>query len=481
MKELSNNLQENIITLLIYSDDNCTLLRNLIPQDLYEGIYYEIARRTYKFIDEYKKAPRDHIFDLFTDILDGKDLSRKELYENVFANIVEFKEHVNIDYTVKSIKNFVSEQNLKQAILKITDLLETQDDEKLDKIKSVFNAASKDQINIFDAGTRLTDLSRALRFLDTDKEKFYTGIKELDTKDLTPARKELYLFIGLAGSGKTQFMINLARQSLVRGHRVLHISCEMSEERMAERYYSNLFGITKRYESYKLSRFENDTVGNLANISTHEYLPKTFFTQDGIRKHLTGKVLDSSYDLHNLYIKEFPTGSLTINGLRAFLDTLESSGFIPDLLLVDYADIMKLPGDQNYRIALGQIYKELRGIAVERNIAVVTVSQSNRAGKKAKKIAEDNVAEDWSKVATTDTIITYNQTDAEASLGLARLYVSNTRVGEQDRFVVLVTQAYRIGQFCLDSAMLPHTYDSHLEALLGKSIDEDASEKTPTE
>jgi len=83
MKELSNNLQENIITLLIYNDDNCTLLKNLIPQDLYEGVYYEISRRVYKFIDEYKKAPRDHVFDLFTDILDGKDQSRKELYEKL--------------------------------------------------------------------------------------------------------------------------------------------------------------------------------------------------------------------------------------------------------------------------------------------------------------------------------------------------------------------------------------------------------------
>lgn len=457
MKELSNNLQENIITLLIYNDEHCTLLKNLIPQSLYEGIYYEIARRVYKFIDEYKKAPKDHVFDLFTDILDGNDLSRKELYENVFQNIVEFKDHVNVDYTIKSIKSFIGEQNLKQAVLKITDLIETKDDDKLDKIKTIFNAASKDQINLFDPGIRLTDLDKSLQFLNESNEKFYTGIKELDCKDLTPARKQLFLFIGLSGSGKTQMLINLARQSLIRGHKILHISCEMSEDRMAERYYSNLFGITKRYEPYKISQFETDATGNLNNVYTQEYLPKTFFTQDGIRQTLKDKILDSSYNLSNLYIKEFPTGTLTINGLRAFLDTLESSGFLPDLLLVDYADIMKLPSDQNYRIALGQIYKELRGIAVERNVAVVTVSQSNRAGKKAKKIAEDNVAEDWSKVATTDTIITYNQTDAEAALGLARLYVAKAR-NDSGKATILISQNYAMNQFVRDSQLMTNDY-----------------------
>ena len=462
MTELSNNLQENVITLLIHNDEHCLLLRNIIPQTLYEGVYYEITRRVYKFIDTYKKAPKDHVLDLFTDILDGKDIARKELYENVFDHITEFKDTINIEYTLKSIKNFISEQNLKQAVLNITDLLSGNDDEKLDKIKSLFNEAARDQINLFDPGTQLTDLSRSLLFLNEDRDKFYTGIAELDSKDLTPARKELYLFIGLAKAGKTQWLINLTRQSLVRGKKVLHISCEMSETRMAERYFSNLFGITKRYEPYKITKFESTDNGELTNIITNEYMPKHFFGQEDIKKLIINKVIDSSYDLNNLYIKEFPTGSLTINGIKAFLDMLEGDGFIPDLLLIDYVDIMKLPSDGNYRIALGQLYKELRGIAVERNIAVVTVSQSNRDGMKAKKITEGNVAEDWSKIATADTIITYNQTDAEAELNLARLYVASAR-NDVGKMTILISQAYSMNQFVRASHPMTKDYWKYLD------------------
>jgi replicative DNA helicase len=157
--------------------------------------------------------------------------------------------------------------------------------------------------------------------------------------------------------------------------------------------------------------------------------------------------------MKNLVIKEFPTGSLTVNGLKAYLDMLENSGFVPDLLIVDYVDLMKLPSDDNYRIALGQIFKDTRGIAVESNMAVVTVSQSNRDGAKGKKVTGANVAEDWSKIGTADTIITYSQTDEERNMNLARIYVANAR-NDQDKITILISQNYAMNQFCKDSYLM---------------------------
>ena len=153
------------------------------------------------------------------------------------------------------------------------------------------------------------------------------------------------------------------------------------------------------------------------------------------------------------YIREFPTGSLTINDLRAYLDTLEQvEHVVPDLLIVDYADLMKIDG-ANLRIDTGIIYRELRGIAMERGCALVTASQSNRSSADAKWVREGDIAEDWSKVMTADTILTYSQTVDERKLGLGRIFVAAVR-DENDKWACLITQNYQMGQFCLDSIRL---------------------------
>jgi hypothetical protein len=131
-------------------------------------------------------------------------------------------------------------------------------------------------------------------------------------------------------------------------------------------------------------------------------------------------------------------------------------GFIPDVLLVDYADLMKVDS-VNYRQDLGRVYKELRGIAVERNIGVVTASQANRSGIRAKTVRDYHIGEDISKIATCDAHITYSQTGQERGLGLARLFVANGR-NDEDQFTVLISQAYTLGQFCLDSVRMTSNY-----------------------
>jgi hypothetical protein len=108
------------------------------------------------------------------------------------------------------------------------------------------------------------------------------------------------------------------------------------------------------------------------------------------------------------------------------------------------------------------VYKELRGIAVERNIAVGIVSQSNRAGSKVKKLTEANIGEDFSKIQTTDTAFFYNQTDQELKLGLARIEVAKTR-NEAGHFEVLISQNYNTGQFCLDSSMVDRQYQQNMK------------------
>jgi replicative DNA helicase len=147
--------------------------------------------------------------------------------------------------------------------------------------------------------------------------------------------------------------------------------------------------------------------------------------------------------------------------LRAYLDGLERfHKIIPDVIILDYPDLMDIDGNQ-LRVDTGKIYKDLRGIAVSKNLAMVVASQGNRTSASAKMVTDSMVAEDYSKIATADNVLTYSQTPQEHKLGLARLFVSNGR-NDEDKFVVLISQSYTTGQFCLDSALMSSAYEAKL-------------------
>ena len=123
---------------------------------------------------------------------------------------------------------------------------------------------------------------------------------------------------------------------------------------------------------------------------------------------------------------------------------------------MDYLDLMDIDPER-LRIDLGRTCVELRGIAVTRNIPVVTVAQTNRTAEGQVLITRKNLAEDFSKVKTSDVLIIYNQTAEEKARGLARLYIDKERNGK-DRNVILISQNYSIGQFALSSVKINNSY-----------------------
>jgi DnaB-like helicase C terminal domain len=236
----------------------------------------------------------------------------------------------------------------------------------------------------------------------------------------------------------------------------------MSEARSAQRYLQALFAVAKRKEPFTVTKFRKDSLGRITGFDDIKMTPGLTLDDPHIRKKLERRIDRWALRLlDNIYIKEFPTSTLTVAQLRAYLDNLEATEkFVPDLLIVDYPDLLKMDKD-NYRLELDQVFKELRGIAVSRNIALAAVSQSHRSAAKAKQVGIDNVAEAYSKIAHSDTVITYTQTAQEHKLGLARLYVAAGR-NDEDKFVIVISQSYNTGQFVVDSAMLRGTYWENL-------------------
>ncbi len=448
-------IQENLIVLLTYSDEHCHTIRNLIEPEWWGGPFREISRRVYDYCDRYKKAPKDHIADLMADKLENKKNPREaSLYEDILMSIHGQSENINAPYVMGQLENFIKRQSLRTIAIDLAKALQRDTDDSLEEAEKLINASRHQVASVFDPGLRLSNRDRVLDFLDQGNHCFPTGIPELDKRGFGPTRKELWLYIAAAKRGKTWMLIQLAKMAILHRLRVVHITLEMSEDRSAQRYMQALFAMSKRNEKQLVTKFERDQLGRLVGLDEIEIRPKLYMNDPNIRKRLEKKIdRFGPRLLDNVIVKQFPTGSLSVRQLEAYLDNLESNErFIPDLLIIDYPDLMNVDKN-NYRLSIDEIYKDIRGLLVSRNMAGAVVSQGNRLSEKAKNVGSDHVAEAWSKIAHADCIITYNQTVAEHKMGLARLHVAGGR-NDEDKITLIISQNYAMGTFVVDSIFM---------------------------
>lgn len=464
-QQLSVSQQENLLTLLCFDKQAFDIVRNTVEPSLFSSsLYRDIITRVYNFIDQFQAPPGDHLPDVVEDILNSSDKRKADLCEQLIRGIRELAPKINREYVLSQLGAFIRQQKLIAGLVKAHDAVEAG---HLDEAETIVEDALRSRLALFQPGINLQGALDAIRSAEQEAENTVaTGIPELDRRLLGPTRKELLLFMGPPKKGKTWSLVNFGKQALLQRWRVLHVSLEMSEGRMGARYIQALFSYTRREaRDQRIARFERDDLGRLIKIDAYE-LEKRPALQDTSTQTAARKKIQKLRVADNLIIKEFPTGSLTIPALRAYLSMLERSHkFVPDILLLDYADLMKI-NSQYYRHDLGNLYKDLRGLGVERNMAVVTATQANREGASSKLLQDTHVAEDWSKIATADLVLTYSQTADERKLGLARLFVANGR-NEEDKFAVLISQAYSIGQFCLDSVRMADDYWMLVESATG--------------
>jgi replicative DNA helicase len=143
--------------------------------------------------------------------------------------------------------------------------------------------------------------------------------------------------------------------------------------------------------------------------------------------------IKSSYDkmkLGRLFIKEYPTNSASIFTLRAHIERLDLKGFKPDIIIIDYADIMRSTRQyDSLRHELKLVYEELRALAMELGVPVWTASQSNKEGANSDVIDVTNMSEAYGKAMICDGIVTISRKAHEKSTGWGRLFVAKNRAG----------------------------------------------------
>lgn len=453
MHSMNVSLQENVMTLLCFDTEASSLIRGAVTPDLFEGeVYQTIAIQALDFIDKYKEAPKDHLPDLLEPYIQKASKPNQELYRSALLNLYQFKESINKDYTLNQLLKFIRQQKLKQVLTSAVKSVQVGDAEQAEKelsehLRTTFEA--------FDIGLEFSNFASSYESIfGSQSQSFPTGIPGFDELNIGPAPKELFMFLTLPNRGKTWWLIHLAKNALIHRKKVLFLTLEMSEHKIAGRILQNMFSITrKKVEKGKLEvqKIKKDSLGRFIDFEPMSFERPSFQDPD-ILKFLNSK-MDKLKQRFPLVVKQFPTGQLSTRGLEAYLDLLDSKNkFVPDLICIDYPDLMSID-TKNLRVDTGRLYRDIRGIGVERNLAVAAVSQSNKEGKKEKWINMENFAEDFSKAGISDAIITYNQTDVEYQLGLARLLVAKARDESRNR-KVLISQSYATGQFALDSVVM---------------------------
>ena len=321
------------------------------------------------------------------------------LREQIIEYLLRIRANPNpgdIAYVKDKTLDFCKRQAFKGALEKSVDLIQGENfEEVIDLMK---NAVSVGMHN--SSGHDFFEDIEA-RFLKINRNSVPTGFPRLDKKDIFKGglgRGEIGVVTANTGVGKSHWLVALGANAMRAGKNVLHYTFELTETSVGLRYDSNLCGIPS-----------NDVQDN---------------------KELVKGVYENK-ELGRLIIKEYPTGSASVVTLRNHIEKLALKGFKPNVIIIDYADIMKSTRSyDSLRHELKLIYEELRNMAMEMDLPVWTASQANRDSAQSDIVGLENMSEAYGKAMVADVVISLSRKAAEKSTGVGRLFIAKNRAGK---------------------------------------------------
>jgi DnaB-like helicase C terminal domain len=434
-------LEESVLAVLCFSEAHASFLALKITPALFSTNreHRLIAETTLDYISKYHSPPGATLeYLLEANLRHGEE---GKLLSGVIKTLAEKSSQLDPKFVLDNLDGFIENKLFQEAAVHALELAESG---RLDEAKQTIHKQTLLPQQGTD-GILLQDPKQSLSFLDRNEESefFSSGVSVLDEKGVRPERKTLMILIAASGRGKSWFLTEVGKAGLQHNHSVLHITLEISEEKTARRYIQSIFSLTtSQAQTIEIRYFEDGAMMLYPPFERKGIPEKRIEIAQRLMKMRT-----------KLFIKEFPTSTLSTSQLAMYLDGLEKEkNFRPDIILLDYADLMQLD-TENLRIDTGRLYKELRGLAVSRNCAFISASQGNRESESSKLVTSTNIAEDWSKIGTSDIVLTYSQTAQERNLGLARIFAAKSR-DSGDRFLTLISQCYEVGQFCISSTQM---------------------------
>ena len=387
------SFQETLAQLILEDRPFADQIEEVLNVKFFEIKYLNIfVSKILEYRNRYGVHPTTKIMAsvLRTEMDDENDAIQKQVrdfFARTMVKSVEGKEYIK-----DTSLDFCKKQNLKGAILKSIGLLQTS---SYDEIKDVIDEAMKLGIDNDHGHDYKKDFE--LRYVHHARNPVSTGWKIID--DITKnglGKGELGVVIAPTGAGKSMVLAHLGAQAVKNGKSVVHYTLELSEAVTGQRYDSCISGV------------------RLSDLSSMKDL-----------------VYEKVKDVEgSLVIKEYPTRSASVNVLASHLEKLKKRNQKIDVILVDYADLLK--PTTNYkekRQELESIYESLRALAQEHDCPVWTASQTNRSGLNAEVITMESISEAFSKCFVADFIFSISRTIKDKNANTGRLFIAKNRNG----------------------------------------------------
>ena len=384
------------------------ILRNLLHNEEYirkvipfvKAEYFEdtnqriVFEEILKFVEEYNEPATTEVLCIETEKRkDINDTSFKEI-----THLIECLEDVPTEFNwlIDTTEKWCRDRAIYLALMESIHIADGNDEKKnRDSIPTILSDALAVSFDTHVGHDYLVDYEKRYESYHRKEEKIEFDLEYFNkiTKGGLP-NKTLNIALAGTGVGKSLFMCHVASSALLQGRNVLYITLEMAEERIAERIDANLLNVP---------------------IQDIAELPKSMFESkvNNLAKKTQG----------TLIIKEYPTASAHAGHFKSLLNELAlKKSFRPDIIFIDYLNICsssRFRGGSNVNsyTLVKSIAEELRGLAVEFNVPIVSATQTTRSGYGSSDVELTDTSESFGLPATADLMFALISTEELEALG----------------------------------------------------------------
>ncbi len=411
-------IQTTILRNLLHNEEYTRRVVPFLKKEYFEGAHRAVFDSVVHFVSKYNKLPTPEALSI--EIADSDVISPDDATEasSLLDDISEPKD-VNQQWLEDQTEQWCQDRAIYLAIMESINIIDGRHQELT---KNALPDLLKDALSVsFDTSVGhdyINDSDERYEFYHRLEERIPFDLDYMNrvTKGGLP-KKSLNIGIASTGVGKSMFMCHHAASILTQGKNVLYITLEMAEERIAERIDANLLNIP---------------IDQIENLSYDQYSTKI----DNLAKRNIGKLI----------IKEYPTGAAHSGHFRALMEELKlKRDFAPDIIFIDYLNICSsarmrgLGGSINTYSLIKSIAEEIRGLAIEFDLPIVTATQSNRDGFGNSDVDLNNTSESFGVPATADFMFALIATEELDNLGQIMIKQLKNRYSDptkNKRFVV---------------------------------------------
>jgi len=386
---LTQTIERTTLSHLIHNENYCRKVLPFIKSEYFSNrservVFEEIE----KFLEKYNSLPTKETLTIGID-------NRKDINDDEYKKIVEVitsldKTEVDLQWLHDETEKFCKDKAIYNAVLDGIKIIDGKDKERTpEAIPSILSEALGVAFDLSVGHDYVEDGLERFEFYHKKEEKIEFDLDYFNkiTKGGLPP-KTLNIALAGTGVGKSLFMCHMAASTLMQGKNVLYITLEMAEERIAERIDANLMNVTI------------DDLHTLPKKMFENYLTK-------IQKKTNGELI----------VKEYPAASAHVGNFRSLIKELAlKRSFKPDIIFIDYLNICassRFRGNANVGsyFYIKAIAEELRGLAVETNVPIMSATQTTRSGFVSSDIGLEDTSESFGLPATADLMFALISTE----------------------------------------------------------------------